>query len=121
VLHRVEVLADREEGFLPARRIPYKNLIPLEEIIAEALNVGRDTVVVRNEYLKLCRQFSSEFEVLIKTPFEALKDATQEKIAQGVVRARQGEVTINPGYDGEFGTVRIFPEENAAEPQLGLF
>jgi uncharacterized protein (TIGR00375 family) len=121
VLHRVEALADREEGFLPPNRIPYKNLIPLEEIIAEAAGVGRDTAVVRNEYLKLCRQFGSEFEVLISAPFEALKAATQEKVAQGVIRARQGEVIINPGYDGEFGTVRIFPEEKAPESQLGLF
>lgn len=121
VLHRVEALADREDGYKPANRIPYKNLIPLEEVIAETLNVGRDTVVVRNEYLKLCRHFGSEFEVLLNATFEALKDATQEKIAQGVIRARQGEVIINPGYDGEFGTVRIFPEEKAAESQLGLF
>jgi uncharacterized protein (TIGR00375 family) len=121
VLHRVEALADREEGFLPPGRIPYKNLIPLEEIIAEANNVGRDTAVVRNEYLKLCRHFGSEFEVLINAAPEALKEATQEKIAQGVIRARQGEVIINPGYDGEFGTVRIFPEEKAPESQLGLF
>jgi uncharacterized protein (TIGR00375 family) len=121
VLHRVEALADREEGFLPAQRIPYKNLIPLEEVIAEALNVGRDTVVVRNEYLKLCRQLGGEFEVLINASYEALKEAAQEKVAQGVIRARQGEVIINPGYDGEFGTVRIFPEEKAAESQLGLF
>jgi len=121
VLHRVEALADRDEGFLPEGRIPYKNLIPLEEIIAEALSVGRDTAVVRNEYLKLCRHFGSEFEVLINASFDALKEATREKVAQGVLRARQGEVTINPGYDGEFGKVRIFPEEKSAEPQLGLF
>lgn len=121
VLHRVEALADREAGFLPKNRIPYKNLIPLEEIIAEAVGVGRDTAVVRNEYLKLCRQFSGEFEVLISATLEALKGATQEKIAQGIIRARQGEVIINPGYDGEFGTVRIFPEEKVPESQLGLF
>lgn len=121
VLHRVEALADRDEGFLPEGRIPYKNLIPLEEIIAEALSVGRDTAVVRNEYLKLCRHFGSEFEVLINASFDALKEATREKVAQGVLRARRGEVIINPGYDGEFGTVRIFPEEKSAEPQLGLF
>jgi len=121
VLHRIEALADREEGYLPPGRIPYKNLIPLEEIIAEANNVGRDTALVRNEYLKLCRHFGSEFEVLINATPETLKESTQEKIAQGVIRARQGEVIINPGYDGEFGTVRIFPEEKAPESQLGLF
>lgn len=53
VLHRVEALADRDEGYKPGNLIPYRNLVPLEEIIAEALGVGRDTVGVKNEYRKL--------------------------------------------------------------------
>lgn len=121
VLHRVEMLADREEGFIPEHRIPYKNLIPLEEIIAEAMGVGRETVAVKNEYYRLCKLFGSEFEILLNTPIEELKSNTQEKIAQGIVRARNGRVIINPGYDGEFGTIKIFEQTASSEAQLGLF
>ncbi len=121
VLHRIELLADREEGFNPEKKIPYKNLIPLEEIVAEAMGVGRDTVGVRNEYLKLCRTFGNEFEVLLNTPVNELKNSTQEKIAQGIERARLGNVIINPGYDGEFGTIKLFEQSTPAESQLGLF
>jgi len=121
VLHRIEALADRDEGYIPEHRIPYKNLIPLEEIIAEAMGVGRDTAGVKNEYRKLCERFGNEFKILLDTPVEDIKAFTREKIAIGVDRARRGEVIINPGYDGEFGKVKIFEEEKSREPQLGLF
>ncbi len=121
VLHRIELLADRDEGYLPENRIPYKNLIPLEEIIAEAMGVGRDTMAVKNEYLKLCKTFGNEFEILLNTPIQDLRNNTQEKIAQGIERARLGNVIINPGYDGEFGTIKIFEESTATDAQLGLF
>jgi len=121
VLHRVETLSDREPGFVPDDAIPYKNLIPLEEIIAEAMGCGRDTVGVKNEYRKLCTIFGSEFEILLNVSIDELRNHTQEKIAIAVDRARRGEVVIEPGYDGEFGKVRIFEEEKKAESQLGLF
>ncbi|MGB9719920.1 MAG: endonuclease Q family protein [bacterium] len=121
VLHRVEILADRPEGYVPERHIPYKNLVPLEEIIAEALGVGRDTVGVKNEYLKLCKIFGNEFEILLNASIEELKNNTQEKIVQGIERARRGDVIINPGYDGEFGTVKLFEQHISSDSQLGLF
>ncbi len=121
VLHRVEMLADRPEGYVPEKHIPYKNLVPLEEIIAEAMGVGRDTVGVKNEYQRLCKIFGSEFEILLNVQIEELKNNTQERIAQGVERARRGDVIINPGYDGEFGTVKIFEQQGLTDAQLGLF
>lgn len=122
VLHRVELLADRPEGYEPKSRIPFKNLIPLEEIIAEAMGVGRETVGVKNEYLRLCKLFGSEFEILLNTPIEELMNNTQVKIAQGIERARRGDVIINPGYDGEFGTIKLFePQAKSDTTQLGLF
>jgi uncharacterized protein (TIGR00375 family) len=121
VLHRVEMLADRPEGYVPENSIPYKNLIPLEEIIAEAMGVGRETVGVKNEYQRLCRIFGSEFEVLLNTPLEELRNNTQERIALGIEKARRGEVIIKPGYDGEFGVIKLFEEKSPTGAQLGLF
>lgn len=122
VMHRIELLADREEGFIPQDGIPFKNLIPLEEIIAEALGIGRDTAGVKNEYLKLCAQFGNEFEILLNTPIEDIRNVAKERIAQGIERMRRGDIIILPGYDGEFGTIKIFEEaEKDQQPQLGLF
>ncbi|MBE0432136.1 DNA helicase UvrD [candidate division WOR-3 bacterium] len=121
VLHRVESLGDRDEGYLPENAIPFKNLIPLEEIIAEAMGVGRDTVGVKNEYRRLCGIFGSEFEILLNTSIEDLRSNAQERVALGVERTRRGDLIIKPGYDGEFGTVRIFEEQKSAESQMSLF
>ena len=40
VLSRVDELADRKDGFVPPDAIPYKSLVPLREIIAEAIGIG---------------------------------------------------------------------------------
>ena len=40
VLNRVDQLADREYGFIPQSSIPFKSVIPLEELIAETFGVG---------------------------------------------------------------------------------
>ncbi len=121
VLHRVEALSDRDEGFVPKDAIPYKNLIPLEEVIAEAMGCGRDTVGVKNEYRRLCNIFGSEFDILLNTPIDELKNNAQEKIAIAIDRVRRRDVIINPGFDGEFGKIKIFEEEKPTEAQLGLF
>jgi uncharacterized protein (TIGR00375 family) len=121
VLHRIESLSDRDEGFVPDNAIPFKKMIPLEEIIAEAKGCGRDTVGVKNEYRRLCNIFGSEFEILLNVSIDELRNNTDERIALGIDRVRRGDLIINPGYDGEFGTVRIFEEKKPQESQLGLF
>ncbi len=121
VLHRVESLADRDEGFKPENAVPYRNLIPLEEILAEVMGCGRDTVGVKNEYRRLCKLFGSEFEILLNVPLDDIRANTQEKTADAIDRVRSGRLFINPGYDGEFGKISIFKEVKETEPQLGLF
>jgi len=117
VMHRVEDLADRAEGFVPPGAVPYRNLIPLEEIIAEAMGAQVGTGAVREEYFKLCARLGSEFAVLLDVPLEELARHTTARIADGVRRVREGRVEIKPGYDGTYGEIRIFGEE--AVPPAG--
>ncbi|MCS7173444.1 MAG: endonuclease Q family protein [Armatimonadetes bacterium] len=114
VLHRVESLADRPETAAPSGRPPYRNLIPLEEILAEALGQGAGTVRVREEYRKLVEHFGGEFAVLTDVPFEELRRVTQPRVVEGIRRMRAGQVYIEPGYDGEFGRIHLFAEEEEA-------
>jgi DNA helicase-2/ATP-dependent DNA helicase PcrA len=128
VLHRVESLADREEGARPPGRPGYRHLIPLEEVLAEALGQGLGTSRVRDEYLKLVGRFGDELRVLEEVSLDDLGRATHPKVVEGIRRMREGRVYIEPGYDGEFGRVHLFedtPAEAAswsADPaQMSLF
>ena len=123
VVNRVEKLADRPQGYKPQNVIPFKNLIPLDEIIASAKGLGKDSVSVERDYHFYLTKFSTEFEILLKASKEELLKGLAPKIAEGVLLARQGKVNIKPGYDGEYGTVSVFEESSAAknEEQLNLF
>ncbi len=123
VLNRVEELADRPEGVRPESRIPFKSLIPLEEIIAESLGQGVGTKAVLAEYDNLIKEFGSEFNVLLDISEDNLKAKALPEIAEGIVRVRQGKVSLEPGYDGVFGKIHIFSkgEQKDLSNQSTLF
>ncbi|CAD7769759.1 hypothetical protein BLFGPEAP_00218 [Candidatus Methanoperedenaceae archaeon GB50] len=124
VMHRVETLADRPQGFRPPNAIPEIHLIPLEEIIAEAVNRQVGTKTVREEYERLVNH-APEFEILLKLPLDELTHFVPPKILEGIIRVREGNVLITPGFDGVYGEIKIFPESKKTkkEPikQVGLF
>jgi len=110
VLSRVEELADRPEGFKPENVIPYKSLIPLEEMIAEVLGVGVGTKGVEKEYKNLIGKFGSELGILLDVSLSDLKSETLPEINEAISRMREGKVHVEPGYDGVYGKIRIFSE-----------
>jgi len=111
VLNRVEKLSDREKGFILPGAIPFKKLIPLKEIISESLDVGPNTKKVEKEYLKLIKEFGSEFQILLNASRKNIERIVVPEIAEGVIRARKGKVYVTPGYDGVFGEVKIFTKK----------
>ncbi|MCW1296770.1 MAG: endonuclease Q family protein [Candidatus Parvarchaeota archaeon] len=104
VLHRVELLADREEGFVPKDAIPFKTLLPLYEIISHALKVNQlYSKKVIEEQDKLIKHFKNEFNVLLNVDKEELMKVTDEVIVDAIMKVRNNEVKVIPGYDGVYG------------------
>jgi uncharacterized protein (TIGR00375 family) len=114
VLSRVAQLADRERGFIPKFSIPYKSIIPLEEIIAEAYGVGVASKKVAALYESIT-SVVSEFEILLDMPRDEIENLSDQKVAEAVVRVREGKVEVEGGYDGVFGRIHIFSDEEKAK------
>lgn len=110
VMNRVEELAERNrtEKFALKNAIPFKHLVPLREIIAETLSKGVNTKSVAQIYERILSELKSEFNVLLDASREKIERAAGAKIAEGVMRCREGKVKLIPGYDGEYGKAKIF-------------
>ncbi len=117
VLHRVEELADRPPGYRPPEAIPFRSLVPLLEVLGQALGQGPETKGVLSEYTRLVERFGSELRILLDVPTEDLARGAPARVVEAVRKVRAGELVIRPGYDGQYGEVRI-PLEEAHEPTL---
>ena len=122
VMNRVDELADRPEGFTPENKIPYKKMVPLNEIIADVLGVAATSKKVDAEYNTIVPRIGTEFEVLMEVSETQLLQKIPQKIAKAIVNVRNGNVNILPGFDGEYGKVEILKKDDLKdEKQLNLF
>ena len=115
VLYRVNELADRPHGEAPQRHHPYVNLIPLEEIISELLNVGPKSKKVQNALGRTLESVGPEFAVLNTLPPEALRTAGIPLLDEAIQKMRANDIHVRPGYDGEFGRIRLFDAYEKAQ------
>jgi len=119
VEQRVEELADRPIGFKPEGAIGYMHLLPLSEIIATVLGASYpSTTKVWDAYNKLIKEFDNEYNVLIDAPKEKMTKVVDSKIAEAIIRVREGKVKVIPGYDGVYGQLVIFEETSEEEKPI---
>ncbi len=124
VVQRVEALADRSEkdlwlvktksGMIMSKafpnRPPFAMLVPLQEIISEAIGSPVASPKVQGPYSAVTDALGGEFAVLLEASTDAIAKIAGERVAQGVDKVRRGDLVIDPGYDGVFGVVKLWRE-----------
>ncbi len=109
VLHRVMELADRQEPLYSASAPIFHSLIPLPEVLGGILGVGPASKAVKKVYGLIIDHFGSEFGVLLHASAEEIREFSP-LLAEAIRRMREGQVIRHGGYDGEFGTIRLFED-----------
>ncbi len=110
VLNRVDTLRDRSFGERPSGAIPFKKIVPLPEIIGDYFQTAESSKKVMEFYFDIIRKAGNEFRVLLDLDHKDLVQIMPEALADGVLRVREGKVSIMPGYDGKYGIVNLFSE-----------
>lgn len=106
VQYRVDELADALQTPADGKRT--EHIVPLAEVLAELRGVKSvQGKAVMADYLQTVAQLGSEFDVLRKLPLDVIK-AYSPLTGLAVERIRRGDVYKEPGYDGVFGTIRVF-------------
>ena len=108
VLHRVEALADRQEPQQPVHAAGFAYIVPLPEIISEIKGVGVGSKAVQQQYQRVIGLFGNEFSFLRATPIEEIGKHLGPIYAEAIQRLRNQQITPSPGYDGLYGTIRVF-------------
>jgi len=138
VMQRIEDLANRKEWMIEKtgksgvkwimdpekNHPPYAKLVPLNEIIAQVLGMGVASQKVKNMYEEMIKSFGSEFEILLKVSTDKIESKYSKEIAAGISKVRSGDIYIKPGFDGEYGIVKIESDEEMIknpEVQKALF
>ena len=121
VLYRVQELASRDEGYRPERCRGFERIVPLAEMLSELCGVGPKTKKVTTLYNKALKKLGPELDILLKRNLDEIDGAGIPLLADAMARLRSGKMHLTPGYDGEFGSVKLFsPDElTRLKHQLG--
>ena len=115
VSHRVNQLSDREEGYVRADAARFESLVPLPEVIGASVGHAPASAGVQKEYLRMLKRLGPEFDILRAVPVEEIRGTSGALIAEGIRRLREGKVGSVPGFDGEYGTIRLFEPHEIEE------
>ena len=122
VSYRVDELADRPVGYKLKKSPKFYKLIGLDKIIADSMGIkSRSSKKVKAKYSKIIKNTDSEIKILLNYPLEELKKTMPNNIVEGIKKVREGDVVIEPGFDGEYGKIIIYNRNKKKPQQKFLF
>jgi uncharacterized protein (TIGR00375 family) len=108
VMYRVIELADYATGRKSPSALPYKSVLSLDKILSEIIGAGPTSKKVQHEYHRLLSSLGSELSILLNIPLESIQKCSSAILSEAIKRVRSGKVHVSPGFDGQYGTIRIF-------------
>ncbi|NIQ07834.1 MAG: hypothetical protein GWO20_19580, partial [Candidatus Korarchaeota archaeon] len=83
-----------------------------QEIIGKALEIQTlYSKQIWEIFSKLVARFGSEYNVVFDVKEEDLKDVASDRIVNAILQVRNEEITILPGFDGKYGEIVLFDDE----------
>jgi PHP family Zn ribbon phosphoesterase len=110
--YRVSELANHPENYKPQNGKKVEYIIPLVEILAELKGVGSSSKKVTDEFERIYTALGNEFHLLREMPITHIEKAGFPQLAYAIERMRKGDVSITPGYDGVYGVIKLFENNN---------
>ena len=91
------------------KRPPFVSLVPLLEILLEVNNNSQTKSIAA--YENLVSTLGTEFDILIKKSYDEIASSAGKSLADAIMIIRERKVFVDPGFDGVFGKVKIFKED----------
>lgn len=109
--YRVNELADYPEDYKPPAHKSVEYIIPLVEVLGELKGTSSSSKKVVEEYQKVYSALGNEFDILRSLPIRTIAEQGFPDLAKLIERMRKGDVHIDPGYDGVYGTIKLFDDD----------
>jgi len=118
--HRVGELADRPVDFKPQNHKQVEYIVPLAEILAEIRQVkSSQNQFVLTEYLRVTAALGSEFSLLRQISLDDISRVGFSQLSLAISRLRSGQVSVQPGYDGVFGVIKVLSQLSSSSTYSG--
>ena len=118
VQHRVEALADRPAGYRPEGAAGFRSFVQLPQILGEIAAVGPKSRSVTAQVTAMVERFGPELAILGEVPLDDLAARAPSIVVEAIARLRRGDVRREAGYDGVYGTIRLFDPAELAGAAL---
>ena len=106
VENRVNELAENPAGFRSKNSKPFYKILPLHELISIFIESNLESKKTWDVYNSMIKSFGNEFNILLYASREKIiSEGFGEKIADLIIRNREGKIKVTPGFDGEYGKI----------------